>query len=152
MKSTIKIDLESQHTGSTPVIKIIQSIDALDENSPEFDVRDKLIRDFLHAPCMVERNGWFQLATYFPHPIEAPKVHITTISPVKEESLFYNFRHAILNRVVPYNTLLEMNRNEKSDPDTRRTPYDMELEANKINEFFDWVSQLPYADDTDKKV
>lgn len=153
MKSTVKVDLQSQNSGSTPVIKIIQPIGGLDENSPDFDVRDKLIRDFLHTPCMSERNDWFRLATYFPHPMgNEARVHITTIAPCREQELFDSFRNAILNRIIPFDTLIKINQRKASDPDMCRTPDNMEVEAIKINQFFDWLSTQPYADDTDKTV
>lgn len=149
MKSTIKIDLESQNSGSMPVIKIVQPIDLPDENSPDYDVKDKLISIFLHQPCMVERNFMFELATCFPHPIDNPRVNVTTISPIKEENVFYKVRHIILNRLVPYNSIIELNscgqvalKNKKDGKSPMPERGDLYF---KIHEFFDWVEKTGYC-------
>jgi len=149
VKSTIKIDLESQNSGSTPVIKIIQPVDVLDENSSDFDIRDKLIRDFLHQPSMVERNSLFELATFYPHPMDEPRVNITTIAPVKEENVLYKIRHMVLNRLVPYDTIVELNScGQVAVKNKKKGQSPMPLRGDlyfKIHEFFDWVDKEGYC-------
>lgn len=147
MKSTIKIDLESQNYGSTPVIKIIQPSEFLDENSPDFDVRDQMIRDFLHHPSNIERNGWFELSTHFTH--EVTGIHVTKITPVKEPDILYKIRHAVLNRLVPYNSIVELNscsqvaiKNKKDGKSPMPLRGDLYF---KIHEFFDWVEKTGYC-------
>lgn len=149
MKSTIKIDFESQNSGSIPVIKIIQPVEVVDENSPDYDVKDKLIRDFLHQPCMSDRNSLFELATFYPHPMDEPRVHVTTIAPVKEESIFYKVRHIILNRLVPYNSIMELNscdqvalKNKREGKSPMPSRGDLYF---KVHEFFDWVEKTGYC-------
>lgn len=145
MKSTLKIDTESRNEGEVPVIKIVQPIEVWNENDPDYDIRDKLIRNFLHTPCRSNRNGYFSLATYFPIPHEGEvKLHITTIAPVPEQDLLYRFRHEILNRFVPYESIISLNSlaMKKGDPSADRKMIRGEDEYKKIHTFFDWLDEL----------
>lgn len=127
MESTLKIS----RSGSSPAIKIIQPSSVLNlQESDDYDERDMLLKEFLHAPMMVYETDWFILNTNF----TASNGHkITTIVPVDQRELFYKFRHAILNRLVPYETIVAINRQEAfAKPDS---PY------AKIMEFFDWADK-----------
>lgn len=150
MKSTLKIDYSSRPNGGRPVIKIVQPIELLkaENYAEDVDVRDVMIRDYLHTPCMSDRNGLFRVSSHFETPHgNNPTHYITNIDVVPEEEMFYTFRHAILNRLIPYNTLLSMDREEPKKPDDTScsTRFERELEAKKINEFFDWVEQTGYC-------
>lgn|GEM_PF-5974484 len=117
----------------------------LDENSPDFDVRDKIIKEFLHTTCMSDRNNWFNLNSYGELPKSEAKVKVTTIAPVPEENLLYRFRHSILNKFIPYETIIKMNTQKPTPKGTERTPFNRELEARKIHEFFDWLDSIGYC-------
>lgn len=139
MKSTLKIDV----SGSQPVIKFIQPIDIIKiQEGDDYDVRDKILNAFLHSPSKADRNYWFKLHSCFPHPPEPASVQITTISPVPTEDLFQCFRNTILGYLVPYKTLLKMGQDKI---DCNRTPYNGELKAKAINDFFDWLEEEEWA-------
>lgn len=143
MKSTIKIDFDSRNEGSQPVIKIIQPADCLDEQSPDFDVKDKLLRDFLHTPCNINRNNLFKLGTCFPFPHEGVvKLNIATIKPVDIKDAFYLFKHDILNKIIPDETLILFNGNNE-----RLKSIPGEENYKKIIDFFDWLDALPWVND-----
>lgn len=141
MKSTIKVDFNSQHEGAQPVIKIIQPFEVSDQNSTEhdvsdIDVRDKLLKDFLHTPCMTDRNSFFRVSSCFSHPPVNPNINVITISPIQRAEMFDTFRYAILNRIVPIDTIEDLNSRKgkfESIP-----PYGFE-DYVKIHEFFDWL-------------
>lgn len=138
MKSTLRIDYQSGSHGSDPIIKIVQPVEVLESLvEPDYDVRDRLIRDLLQRPGYSDRNYWFQLDTYYPNDMEKPTAHISNIIAVRQEDLFYKFRHAILNRMVCYNELVETNHaisNKKPDQEIK-----LGENFKKITEFFDWL-------------
>lgn len=141
MKSTLKIDYSSRSDSSIPVVKIIQPADSFnDTTESDFDVRDKLIRDFLVRPGYCDRNYWFNLDTCFGNDHDNPTLFISTIAAIKEEDLLEKFKWALLNRYVPYNSLtqLRMPRPEV-DPDIETQAIAGENKFYRINEFFDWL-------------
>lgn len=144
MKSTIKIDYQDRNSGGQPVIKIIQPAQKQDDDAIDFDVRDKLINGFLQTPCMVQRNSWFNLDSCYAIPPEGEtKFHVITIAPVHEDNLLYRFRHAILNRFVPEDTIVKLNTRgtEKHCGDSTRKVEQGEIEYFKIHDFFDWLDK-----------
>lgn len=99
---------------------------------------------------MADRNYWFQLSTYFPVPFEGEtKLNISTIAPVAERDILYRFRHAILNRYVPYDTILKLNtlKIEKGTQSLKMSYEGASIRKaeigedvyNKIHAFFDWL-------------
>lgn len=151
MESTLKIDTSSRGIHQVPIIKIVQPIKLIEPNPVEDidDVKDKLIREFLHTPCMANRNHFFRTDSHFPHPLENPRVFITTISAVEEGQMFHTFKHAIFERLISYENLCECIEFDKrsSDQQTNRpAPFDWDKYL-KIKEFFDWVWEQPYNGD-----
>lgn len=149
MKSTLKIDYLSRSDSSIPVIKIIQPNEVFeDSQTVDYDVRDKLIRDFLMRPGYSDRNYWFALDTYFGNDLKEPTLFISTIAAIKEEELFEKFRYAILNRLVPYQSLIELTA-PKPAPEERKSIDEHKKNAEKapkgfveylkIIEFFEWL-------------
>lgn len=139
MKSTIKIDYERSF-GNNPVIKI--TTPRYGKESPEEDIRDKLIKDFLHSPMEMERNYLFELGTYG-NLSELP-YDMCTISPVKYENILYKLRHIVLNRFVPENYIVIFNSDiQAKDADivtsTHKDVY------KKIHSFFDWLDEMEKA-------
>ncbi len=155
MKSTLKIDYDRGQENYS-VIKIVipdkpphpikcGETPGFAEDIDE-DVRDKLIQDLLHTPCWSQPNHFFEVKTTFP--IESGR--LTTIGAILEDRLFYTFRHAIINRIVPYDTIIatniEKNKNiANKDPLNGRENYHKEHLLNKIDEFFDWLDKQEYA-------
>jgi hypothetical protein len=133
MKSTIKIDTEQ----GQPILKIVQPIDCVNFTlqNDDYDVRDKLLSEFIQKPSMTDWNGWFRVNTHFTHPFENPTHQITTIAPVEVEELFNLFKHNILNRLVPYNTVIAINSGELKSKGKHA----------KIIEFFNWLSEQEWA-------
>jgi hypothetical protein len=129
MKSTIKITTEC----GVPAIKIIQPIDCVNfvNNNEDYDVRDKLLSEFIQKPSMTDWNGWFRVNTHFTHPFENPTHQITTIAPVEVGELFNLFKHNILNRLVPYNTICAINEGKEKSQGKHA----------KIMEFFNWLEE-----------
>lgn len=135
MKSSIKIDYERYE--NDPVIKITipkssktltQSITHSPTSNDEEDVRDKLVKDFLHSPMKVERNFLFELKTYF----STDEADIATLGAVKYENIMYKLRHTVLSRLVSYNDIVLFN-SALSEPNQV---------YKKVHEFFDWVDIL----------
>ena len=143
MKSTLKIDLQGQN----PIIKIIRPDEVVKlQETDDYDVKDKLINDFLKNPLYHNNYEWFQIASNFQ--VEGKQVVLTTIAPVLEETLFERFKCTILSRIVPYNTLVEIEKYKASDPKNgREKGFNREHEAEKIIEFFDWLSKQEYYTD-----
>lgn len=130
MESTLKIDYSSRHDGGIPVVKIIQPI-YLKTYDPAADIdpRDAMVRDFLHTPCMFERNAVFGLSSYFDTPNEKPTHSITHIEPVAEERILSFFQHQLIRRFVSEDTLNGL------ATDTKET-------LEKINSLFNYLSEL----------
>lgn len=133
MKSSIKIDTEQ----GQPILKIIQPIDCINFTlqNDDYDVRDKLLSEFIQKPSMADWNGWFRVNTHFTHPLENPTHQITTIAPVTVDELFNLFKHNILNRLVPYNTIIAINSGQEKSQGKHA----------KIMEFFNWLSEQEWA-------
>lgn len=143
MKSTLKIDYASLD-GGRPVIKIIQPSSALelkDYPDGDYDVRDKLISDFLHHPLSAAPNTLFEVVNR--GPLEKAEYSVTIISPLDVDQQFYRFKHTILNKMVPWSTLVHINSglNEKNDLANLKG-YENYL---KITQFFDWLDQAEWA-------
>lgn len=160
MESTLKIDYSGRGVHGIPVIKIVQPLHLVESTNNEAieDVRDRLIAEFLHTPCMAHRNHYFRLDTYN-NPIPTGKstdkqITVSTISAIEEGQMFHTFKHAILDRLISYDNLVEINQLENSLGDYKdrvkagKTPapfgYDTYL---KIKEFFDWVYAQNYNGD-----
>lgn len=133
MKSTIKIDTEQ----GQPILKIVQPIDCVNFTlqNDDYDVRDKLLAEFIQKPSMTDWNGWFRVNTHFTHPFENPTHQITTIAPVEVDELFNLFKHNILNRLVPYNTIVAINSGQEKSQGKHA----------KIMEFFNWLGEQKCA-------
>lgn len=141
MKSTIKIDYERSYENE-PILKIVTKRTLVQKlNSPNFneeeDVRDKLVKDFLHSPMKMERNFMFELKTYF----NVDDEDFATIGPVKYENMLYKIRHIILNRFVEYNDLVIFNSRMAEGNELYR----------KIHSFFDWLDNLEKENNTPKE-
>lgn len=133
MKSTIRIDTEQ----GQPILKIVQPIDCVNftlQNN-DYDVKDKLLSEFIQKPSMTDWNGWFRVNTHFTHPYENPTHQITTIAPVMVDELFNLFKHNILNRLVPYNTIIAINSGEEKSQGKHA----------KIMDFFNWLDEQEWA-------
>lgn len=133
MKSTIRIDTEQ----GQPILKIVQPIDCVNftlQNN-DYDVKDKLLSEFIQKPSMTDWNGWFRVNTHFTHPFENPTHQITTIAPVMVDELFNLFKHNILNRLVPYNTIIAINSGEEKSQGKHA----------KIMDFFNWLDEQEWA-------
>lgn len=165
MNSTFKVGYNSQ-TGKAVCKVIFEEIKQIIEEkssnpgvSPDTfvfhedeDERDKMVREFLHHPLYSEPYDFYQKGCRIKIPNGKTLV---TIEPIDERDLFYRFRHAVLNRFVPYDTLVALNQENKAieSGDKKSTPgglpirkyYDGEDLANKINEFFDWLDNTEYA-------
>jgi hypothetical protein len=127
MKSSIKIDYERSYENN-PVIKI--TIPDYGKESTDEDIRDKLMKDFLHSPMKMERNTLFELNTY--GNLSNSTLEVCTISPIKYENVIYKLRHIVLNRLVPYNDIVLFN-SKLSEPNGA---------YKKVHEFFDWVDKF----------
>lgn len=159
MESTLKIDYSGRGVHGIPVIKIIQPVHLVESTNNEAieDVRDRLIAEFLHTPSMVNRNHFFRLDTYGPLPTGKENIKpiaVTTISAIEEGQMFHTFKHAILDRLISYDNLVEINEFKNSiviNPEQSGnhgpvpSGYDKYL---KIQEFFDWLWDQPYAINT----
>lgn len=151
MKSTLKIDYAPN---GKPIIKIIQPSDCLDLHTHpdgDYDVRDKLIADFLHTPMNCDINGLFQVYTHGSLEKD-PKFHVTTIAPIDVSKQFDVFKHTILNRIIPYEDLVKINRNEiyQGDPNATGVRIAERIDIShekyiRINEFFNWLSETEWA-------
>lgn len=155
MNNTFKVGYNSQ-TGKpvckiilkevTPIIKVkstnpLEQPDTIVWHDDE-DERDKMVREFLHNPLYTEPYEYYQKGCRLP--INDDKV-LVTIEPIQEENLLYKFRHSLLNRYIPYDTLVEINRRTTDITDgpetslqTRKYLTGEDL-AHKINEFFNWL-------------
>ncbi len=133
MKSSIKIDYERSYEND-PIIKIVVPKESpsvsisLITGADDEDVRDKLVKDFLHSPMKTDRNTLFEAKTYF----STNDADITTIGAVKYENIMYKLRHIVLNRLVTENDIQLFNSKVSVPNDT----------YNKVHEFFDWVDGL----------
>lgn len=148
MKSTVKIDYAGSGFGGTPVIKITRPIEAIELSEFEDeDVRDRLVNDFLHTPGMVERNTLFTARTYG-SPGGNAKIDVTTIGAVDLSGQFYLFRHSILNRLVPYESIIRLNK-AAHEVDGDKTIANQMPERGevyfKIKEFFDYIYKLEWV-------
>lgn len=141
MKSTLKIDYERGQE-NPPVIKIIipDSESPVKEPTPGYftkinddeDVRDKLLRDFLHSPGYDEPNSFFEVKTSFP--VEGHR--LTTIGPIKYDRLFYVFKHAIINTIIPYDDIIHINTEDGLAGSVAVATH------QKIKEFFDYIDWM----------
>lgn len=156
MESTLKIDYSGRGVHGIPVIKIVQPLYLVESTNNEAieDVRDRLISEFLHTPCMVHRNHFFRLDTYGgPIPTgkqNDKKISVTTISAIEEGQMFHTFKHAILDRLISYDNLVEINEFERSSSNINgfgKTPLDYDKYL-QIKQFFDWLWDQPYASNT----
>lgn len=139
MKSTIKIDYTSSSFGGTPIIKILRPNDVIELQEfvdGDYDVRDKLINDFLQAPHKVEPYNLFCIHTCGTLE-KSGNNHVTTIRPLLVEEQFKTFKYNIINRLVPYDTIMSINRQETDPNDV--TKY------KKVNDFFDWLNTQDWA-------
>lgn len=167
MNSSFKVGYNSQ-TGKAVCKVIFEEIKQITEvKSPtpgvtpdtivfheDEDERDKMVREFLHNPLYSEPYQFYQKGCRLP--IGNGKT-LVTIEPIEEGDLFYRLRHALLNRFVPYDTLVALNQEKKAVESGEkkstigglptRKYCDGEDMAHKINEFFDWISGLEYASD-----
>jgi hypothetical protein len=168
MDSTFKVGYNSQ-TGRAVckiIFKEITQIKEVKSSNPQTtpdsivwheddDERDKMVREFLHHPLYSEPYEFYQKGSRLS--IAGGKTLIT-IEPIDERDLFYRFRQAALNRFVPYDTLIELNRikshvrSGEIDPDEHqsllagvRKYFPGEDLAHKINDFFDWLDDREYA-------
>jgi len=156
MKSRIKIDYE-RGIRNNPVIKIITPIpdetirrleSPLSNEDIEEDVQDRLVKDLLHSPCKCDPNYFFEIKSSFPLDIGSK---VTTIGAIQEEDILYTFRHAILNRYVPYNDVVEINRefgfmSRATDGlDTAQSKNQYFELFKKIHQFFDWLDVTEQA-------
>lgn len=142
MKSSVKIAYEGSGLGGKPVIKFITPKTGYhtpgysESDEQDEDPRDVLMKDFLHCPTLIDRNGVFRLGTYFSTNIG----EITTIEPVVGYTdQMYFFRHQVLNKHVPYDTIVHLNR--YGIPDRNIVQEDLKWNDIdryiKIHEFFD---------------
>lgn len=149
MGSTLKIATSNRGVHGVPVIKIIQPLDLIDPPIYEgVELKDELIASFLHTPCMAHPNSLFRVDTRWT--AEESKVRITTISAIEEGQMFHTFKHAILDRLISYDSLVEINEFEISSSNINglgKTPLDYDKYL-QIKQFFDWLWDQPYASNT----
>lgn len=155
MNARIKIDYE-RGLQNHPVIKIIRPAEnKLLPTTPgsnediEEDVQDRLVTDLLHSPCKVDPNEFFEIKSNFPVD-GGPR--ITTIGAIQEEDILYRFRHAILNRYVPYNDIVDINRDIgltsriTSDVFLYKKSRNQYFELfQRIHQFFNWLDETKQA-------
>lgn len=148
MKSTIKIDYE-RSKNLTPVIKIIipKPDSLIGETTGYFetideDVKDGLIRSFLHSPCMAVPNSFFEVKTHYP--IHGD-LELTTIGAISEDNLFSRFRWALIHRFVPTSSIAQLAALKDQKGDGVRKAEQGEDKWHRINEFFDWLDKQAYA-------
>lgn len=147
MKSTIKIDYESQDM--IPIIRITQPFyreigsgktpaPGVNEiyNEDDEDVRDKLVRNFLHSSSKVHRYGYFKLDTYYPY----TNGDITTIRPVQD--LTEEFKDRV--RITIENLGKEAFR--KIGPGAAYSYDAVKRDLAKAEEFFEWFKEFDQAD------
>lgn len=148
MGSTLKISTSSRGVHGVPVIKIIQPLSLIDPPiHMDVELKDELIASFLQTPCMAHPNSLFRVDTRWT--AEEEKVRITTISAIEEGQVFHTFKHAILDRLISYDNLVEINEFEKSNArinDCGPVPFDYDKYL-QIKQFFDWVWEQPYNGD-----
>lgn len=158
MKSRIKIDYE-RGAHNHPVIKIITPLkqkpmrlleSPLSNEDVEEDVQDRLISDLLHSPDQVDPNSFFSIKSKFPLD---DGLLLTTIGAIQEVDILYQFRHAILNRYIPYNDIVALNKAcDFQFPVVSASGIDKCKSTNyyfntfkKIHEFFDYLDMTQQA-------
>lgn len=151
MESTLKIGTSSRGIHGVPVIKIVQPIHLVnpDPSLDIDDVKDELISSFLHTPVMQFPNILFIVDSHFNYPAETPKFRITTISAIEEGQIFHTFKRVILDRLISYDNLVDINEFERSNArinDCGPVPFDYDKYL-QIKQFFDWVWEQPYNGD-----
>lgn len=158
MESTLKISTSGRGVHGVPVIKIVQPVHLVnpDPTLDIDDVRDELLSSLLHTPCMQYPNLLFKVDAHFITPSDNHTHRTTIISAIEEGQVFHTFKHAILERLISYDNLVEINILEKSlktldmshptEQNTRPCPGDYGKYL-KIKEFFDWVWEQPYNGD-----
>lgn len=105
MKSTLKVDFAAN---GMPIIKIIRPNEVCNLSEfDDYDVRDRLLNDFIQLPLNAGKNELFQ--TYFHETLENGAV-LTTIAPIKEMHLFDTFKHHILRKIIPHEHLVAIHR------------------------------------------
>jgi len=150
MGSTLKISTSSRGVHGVPVIKVIQPTNLIIPNPNEdVDIKDELIASFLHTPSMAYPNDLFKVDSRFTS--DEQGVRVTMISAIEEGQMFFTFKHAILNRLISYKNLVEIQKLENElksadDTSTRPMPFDYDKYI-KIKEFFDWVWEQNYNGD-----
>lgn len=157
MKSTLKIAFQSNMNPELPVIKIVQPISyryGTFDPSEDIDIKDEMLHAFLTQPASNEYYPMFVVKTTFPHPFQGEATHhITTIAPVPEHRVLYKIRHMVLNRFVPYDSIVELNSmtperlKEYFDPNSKipEVEIDGHEKYDKIHKFFNWLDTLDYA-------
>lgn len=152
MKSTLKIAFQSNMNPELPVVKIVQPIDyreGIFNPVEDHDPKDEMLSAFISKPASNDHYPIYEVSTSFPHPMENPTHWITTIRPVEETIVLYRLRHMVLNRLVPYETIVTLNSmtNERlaeyfnGDPNKKEIGYLGAEEYKKIHDFFDWVEK-----------
>ena len=153
MESTIKIGNSSRGIHSVPIIKIVQPVSLIkpDPHMDIEDVRDQLISEFLHTPVMANPNSFFMVTGRWLVPFENSKSQITTISAIEEGQLFHTMKHAMFERFISYDNLVEINEFKSRITTIKEgihgpVPfgYDVYLQ---ITNFFDFIHTLPYNGD-----
>lgn len=142
-----------------PVIKIVQPIEQYEgkfDPSEDIDPRDEMLYAFLTPPATIGNYGMFVVKQTFNHPFgeNVASTHwITTIGPVPENQVLYKLRHMVLNRFVPYDTIVTLNSMNPErlleyfapHPDKNEIYFDGAEKYQKIHEFFNWIDTLEYA-------
>lgn len=144
MKSTLKVDLST----SIPVIKVIQPLEVVQyREEDDCDVRDKILKEFLHSPSKAVRNELFSLHTYFPHPMENPTLYVTTIAAIPVENYFETFKCQIMSKMVPYYDRIEFAKGntgiKQGDVQTTEKSYYQTYKA--IEDFFAMLEKTEWA-------
>lgn len=157
MDSTLKIDFQSRGNHFVPIIKIVQPIRMSGTPSDEVfeDPKDKLISNLLHTPCLLKRNSVFERHSTESHPTENPHFIITTIASIEEDNLFRRFKSHIMDRIISWEDFNEIHSFLHDDYDggyvgARKSPNNLD-KYQKIEDFFQWLSQQEHWDNHDIK-
>lgn len=109
MKSTLKATYRSGSGDS--VIKIVIPTELLTQDDPD-DVRDKHLADFVRS-LQFGPHELFEVKSVGTDEVES--VFIETIGPITKDMIPYTLEHYLLNRYVPYDTLVAI-QSAKNDP------------------------------------
>lgn len=150
MKSTIKIDYDRSHE-LKPVIKIILPLDLKEgekcTEAHDIDPKDKLVADFLHTPRNIVENYLFEVNQRFF--INDGSALLTTISAIPEEVIFTRLKTAITGRLISEEDQSECRKYSIHCTPDNIFPVPNNYDAwSKINEFFEWLDNQPYYNDT----